>query len=605
MMANQFPDWGARYSKAGHRIWSATDPTTGRNHTVTGASAGHSKGDADNDARCTRQRVTRCTSAFGDPTGSCMCPPIEFPQEAQEGESGQTGNSPVFRAGQQVMYNGQPHQISEMDGNLAAIYHTQTGEPDLAETSQLRPMSNVLDPISPTLPESVWDRAGDPEPKLKPHIAHWITNYIYKVLESGGYDHPEDWCNLYVTGSLTTYQYGPESDFDISLFIDSKKLPEWSRAEMVGLMVQHADGHRVPGTTFPVQAYVVQNGILPTDIYKPSLRAGYRVKGDHWIEPPSHARAHDVEREEAGLYLHAMQSADKMESLLRYEPDKAHLYFTQIHERRRRDQALGKGDYADSNIMYKFLEHRGLMPSLEHYATIKVAGIEPIRPHELSSPTAIERGQTRAVTPEQYAQIAEDGRQRYEQYSAHADGTGGMDAAWPQLREHAWNEAQQPWGGTTINAATGQPIQGTPDAYALTVRKPGALSVSVPGDANREQFMGAMDQARQQFDPELQRQGHHLGVFHDADLNRIDFDPVFVTPDRNESEAIGAYTRNVGGAYHYATGDGFWPPYVPYGPGEGPPAPDTTQPQDLQQPQAPSSPQLPQTFSSFRWEVTQ
>jgi hypothetical protein len=365
MMAGQFPDWSFRPTADGHRMWSATDPATGRVHTVLGTGTAHSKGDADNDARQTHSRVRLCQRSFGDPQGGCNCAPVQQTQQTQQAPQPQQRYIP--QKGQQTLFNGQPHYVEDIDGNLVSLIHAQTGEPDIAELGQLQPLSSVLDPIHSTLPESVWDNPGAPEPRLKPHIAHWITNYIYKVLESGGYDHPEQWCNLYVTGSLTTYQYGPESDFDISLFIDSQKLPEWSRAEMVGLMVQHADGHLVPGTTYPVQAYVVANGIHPADIYKPELRAGYRIKDEHWIEPPSHARAHDVEHEEAGLYFNALQNADKMESLLKYEPEKAHLFYTQIHERRRKDQALGKGDYSDSNIIYKFLEHRGLMPQLEHY----------------------------------------------------------------------------------------------------------------------------------------------------------------------------------------------------------------------------------------------
>jgi hypothetical protein len=53
-----------------------------------------------------------------------------------------------------------------------------------------------------------------------------------------------------------------------------------------------------------------------------------------------------------------------MERLLRYEPDKAVMLWHQIHQRRRRDQMAGKGDYSESNIVYKFLANRGLFPAI-------------------------------------------------------------------------------------------------------------------------------------------------------------------------------------------------------------------------------------------------
>jgi hypothetical protein len=167
-----------------------------------------------------------------------------------------------------------------------------------------------------------------------------------------------------LTGSLTTYQYGKESDCDVSLFVNSEYFPEWSRAELIGLMIAHVDGTRLPGTTFPMQCFVVPPDVHPEDLYKPGLRSGYDLETDEWIEPPDPSRVHDVQREYNDLYIYALEQADKMERLLRYEPDKAVMLWHQIHQRRRRDQAAGKGDYSESNIVYKFLANRGLFPAL-------------------------------------------------------------------------------------------------------------------------------------------------------------------------------------------------------------------------------------------------
>jgi hypothetical protein len=40
---------------------------------------------------------------------------------------------------------------------------------------------------------------------------------------------------------------------------------------------------------------------------------------------------------------------------------------------------------------------------------------------------------------------------------------------------------------------------------------------------------------------------------------------VLVVDTAAEVEQIGAYTRAVGGAYHFRSGDGYWPPHVAEG----------------------------------------
>lgn len=224
--------------------------------------------------------------------------------------------------------------------------------------------SNILDPIQPTLPPHVWEHPEAPEPILRAVHAHFITKHVYGILEKGGYSKPHQWLRLYFTGSLCTYQYADTSDADISLFVDSQTLPEWSRAEMIGLMIEGTADVTLPGTPYELQAYVVGRGIHPTDVFKQGLRAGYSIDDHQWVYPPDHRLSHDVEAQENGFYVYALEQADKMERLLRYEPDKAVDFWHQIHKRRMRDQKMGKGDVSESNIIYKFLAHRNLLPAI-------------------------------------------------------------------------------------------------------------------------------------------------------------------------------------------------------------------------------------------------
>jgi len=192
----------------------------------------------------------------------------------------------------------------------------------------------------------------------------------------------------------------------------------------------------------------------------------------------------------------------------------------------------------------------------------KAAAYPPIHRDELSSPTAVERGQAHAVSPEEFQQLAAEGHAKHRAMAENTAPTTGMDQNWDALKEHSWNEVQKPWGGATIDSHTGVPVQGNTNAYALTVKEPGYETHSIPIGSDRATFHAAMDQAKQKFQPLLERQQHHLGVFRDDDKGTVDFDPTIVTPNLRDVHTIGAYTRAVGGAYNFQNGNGYWPPYV-------------------------------------------
>ena len=226
--------------------------------------------------------------------------------------------------------------------------------------------TNILDPVHLALDPTVWDSPDFPQPRLKEEHRIWIYETIVSVLHSQGYTHTDEWLSLVLTGSLTTYQYSPESDCDISLFVDSERFPEWSRAEMIGIMIEMCDGILLPGTTHPLQCYVVAHEFKKEDLYKPGLRSGYDITNNAWIVPPEKDRIHDVKQEMNATYVSALEGADKMERLLRYEPQKAVMYYKQIHRRRKRDMELGKGDYSTSNIIYKMLDNRNLLDQVHN-----------------------------------------------------------------------------------------------------------------------------------------------------------------------------------------------------------------------------------------------
>lgn len=238
-------------------------------------------------------------------------------------------------------------------------------------------IANILDPIHDGLDPTVWENPQEDEPRLKPQHLHWIKNAVARALTKNGYEHPDQWMSLYLTGSLTTYQYSDESDVDVSIFVNTQSFPEWSRSEMIGVMISEFDGTvKMPGTTHPLQVYVVAQGLTPHDLYQPGLRSAYSLDQDNWVVPPEKSRTHDVQAEFKRAYAEALEDADKMESLLKYEPPKAVQFYKQIHRRRMHDQQSGKGDYSDSNIIYKFLDKRGLTQQVAQVGGFRVSAVD-------------------------------------------------------------------------------------------------------------------------------------------------------------------------------------------------------------------------------------
>jgi hypothetical protein len=173
------------------------------------------------------------------------------------------------------------------------------------------------------------------------------------------------------------------------------------------------------------------------------------------------------------------------------------------------------------------------------------------------------RGDSRPVSEDEFHQIAQRGRSRYRSMTNNKQTTQGLNDHWDDIKHHAYQATREPWGGATYNTRTGQPIKSDADIYAMTVRPTGEHHpISVPLDAPEHEFHAAMDHARDKWGEHLANRGHHLGVFHDVDEKRIDIDPVVLLDNKKQVEEIGAYKGSVGGAYHFKSGNGFWPPHV-------------------------------------------
>jgi len=223
--------------------------------------------------------------------------------------------------------------------------------------------ANVFDPVKKTLDPRVFKNEVP-----RPSVVKFIRDNIQRVsLQFCGWDATE-YSDLYLTGSLTTFQYSDDSDCDVSLFVQWDLLPGDPKALRKGLvtaMVEHLDGTNVPGTSHPMQDFVVMPGIQPSDLYHSGLRSAWSFQTHDWIVPPERSRAHDVVNELPVLYHRAQLMAEKLDLLLTYNPAYAREFWHQIHKKRQREMAAGKGDFSEGNIVYKYLLHTGLFDRIE------------------------------------------------------------------------------------------------------------------------------------------------------------------------------------------------------------------------------------------------
>jgi hypothetical protein len=190
---------------------------------------------------------------------------------------------------------------------------------------------------------------------------------------------------------------------------------------------------------------------------------------------------------------------------------------------------------------------------------------QPITKEEVAASGGLETagGQSRPVSAQEFFDVADQGRQLLNTFADNSSPITPMAENFDSIVTQAWDEVQQSWGGVTIDPHTGQALEQGADKYAVTAKPAGIATISIPEASTEAQFRKAMDRALKEFGPLLQRSNYHLGVFHDDATGRIDIDPVAVVDNQAHAEAIGAYTRNIGGAYHFASGNGYFPPHVP------------------------------------------
>jgi hypothetical protein len=196
---------------------------------------------------------------------------------------------------------------------------------------------------------------------------------------------------------------------------------------------------------------------------------------------------------------------------------------------------------------------------------------DPITTHEL--PDLSSAHASREVSPSDFQQIAQRGHERLERMGAEIHDIHPLTNNLTAASQAAYKATREPWGGQTINPRSGQAVDfHYPDKFAMAARDPGQEPITMRSSVNYQQFREHMGEAAQKFSGNLQRGQHYLGVFHDSDKHTVEIDPSVVVGDprnhhrqevgQQHAEEIMAARHSLGGAYHFASGNGLFPPHV-------------------------------------------
>jgi len=235
--------------------------------------------------------------------------------------------------------------------------------------------ANVFDPVEDHLDQAVFNGTD-----LRNSVQKFVARTYFRALDRYLGVIGTEWADLYLTGSLTTYQYSETSDADHSVFPDYDRIwqhlgidPDTCRKQLIEMSITDLDGIFVPGTMHPIQYFVVPYGTMPHDVFKPGLRSAWSYFDHMWFVPPDKHRVHNVAEEYPQVYARAAAIAEKMSQMLDAGNfDTAKELWHNVHKKRQLDQRAGLGDFSEGNITLKWLLHEGLIDRLRNEAGLVI-----------------------------------------------------------------------------------------------------------------------------------------------------------------------------------------------------------------------------------------
>ena len=149
--------------------------------------------------------------------------------------------------------------------------------------------ASVIDYTRPTLPPQIWDVEKDP-PSLRNSIRDGIMKLLLDALEKAEMFRPFEWIKaVYLQGSIVTYNYTDNSDIDVVVIFDQKKIrkafPELQKLsdddveKYLRNIIYKYNGKPLRGTTHPITFAVYDSGEFDSD-------ATFDLMKDKWRDPP-------------------------------------------------------------------------------------------------------------------------------------------------------------------------------------------------------------------------------------------------------------------------------------------------------------------------------
>ena len=120
------------------------------------------------------------------------------------------------------------------------------------------------------------------------------------------------------------------------------------------------------------------------------------------------------------------------------------------------------------------------------------------------------------------------------------------------IRQIAFKRCQASWGGATFDSLSHQFVADNADLYVFATSE----TIELPEDVEFDKFNAAIDDLLS-----LRTNGiGDIGFFHDDAKGTIDLNLVAIVDSREDVDWMYELGYPMpGGAYHFATGDGYWP----------------------------------------------
>ncbi len=154
---------------------------------------------------------------------------------------------------------------------------------------KLKLLEGILDFPQEHLDEVIWDITIFP-PKLKKEVKEYIINKLFRFFEVNNILYPRKWIkNMYLIGSIGTFQYKETSDIDVNFLVDYKVFREFNKVfinysdeeihKYLITLIAKINGENLRGTLHPLNYY-----LLPPDRIQVVSEVIYDIYNDVWIK---------------------------------------------------------------------------------------------------------------------------------------------------------------------------------------------------------------------------------------------------------------------------------------------------------------------------------